>query len=371
MQKYYSAQSNLKDAIFSLVGKKAKGFRFNYEDSVYNRIFDKLELNKNYLDENGQPTGKLNIIDYNVRLSPFSYHLNNRLQPAHHLIVPDGQTSYKFWKKMELSNDTSLQNYNIMLPGFAGTVKANLLTKPLEEKMLNPGFLPTLSEEEELDYKNRHVEPINKSLLFVGDFTSVTSASALRTCIYYNEVRTSMFRYGGVKFLAWTTPNEVLKYFGPVGSIHRRTNALMANLYSDLRMIACTEILKNPKASKIISEMDFIPLPYNDAEGEICLVEFQSNHNKYDIKFQDELHLIIHKLFCTPGCALRERLSVLGPGAEEYFQDRVPDTILDKKISVITDQEYVDFSETYYYWPFKPNTGLETYGNQDTFFDVD
>lgn len=370
MQKFYSSQKSVKGAIDALSGKKIKGLRFNYDKQIYDEIFDKVNMRNTYMDGKGNPTGKLNIIDYNVRLSPMTYYLNTIFEPEHHLIYPDGQAAFKFWKKMEI-DDSEMKNIHVLQSSVANTVKANLLTKPLLEKLINPSFLPTLSTEEEEKYKKLHQEPVNDTILFVGDFTSSTHAGALRTCIYYNEVRTSMFRYGGVKFLAWTTPNEVLKYVGPLGSIHRRTNSMMANLYSDIRIIACSEKLSNPKALRLVGEMDTVKLPADDVNGEVCLLELQSNHNKYDIKFHDELHLIIHKLFCTPGALLDEKLHVLGPGAEEHLRKHVPKAVLGKKISTITNQEFVDLSETYFYWPFKPNTNLETYGNQESFFDTE
>lgn len=368
MQKFYSSQKSVKGALEALADKKIKGIRFNYDKSVYAEIFEKVNMKRTYMDRNGNPTGRLNIIDYNTRLSPMTYHLNTVFEPEHHLIYPDGQAAFKFWKNMEIE-ELEMKNIHVLQTSVASTVKANLLTKPLQEKLINPSFLPTLSDEEEQKLKEEHIEPVNDTILFIGDFMSSTHAGALRTCIYYNEVRTSMFRYGGVKFLAWTTPNEVLKYVGPLGSIHRRTNAMMANLYSDIRIIACSEKLSNPKAMRLVGEMDTVKLPFNELDGEVCLLELQSNHNKYDIKFHDELHLIIHKLFCTPGALLDEKLHVLGPGAEEYLRSNVPQEVLHKKISMITNQEFVDLSEIYFYWPFKPNTSLETYGNQDSFFD--
>lgn len=374
MQKFYQAQTGVRSALKAAATGKIKGLRFNYDDGVYEQILDRLGLGKTYLDEAGQPTGRLNILDYNVRLSPLTYHLNRTLGPQHHLLYPDGQGAYRFWQRMEAGGgdgDGEMQNCHVMAPGMTATVKANLLTRPLEQQLFTPSFLPPLAPPEEEQWRARAQEPVNRTLLFVGDFVSSTAAGALRTCLYYNEVRTSMFRYGGVKFLAWTTPNEVLKYLGPLGSIHRRTNSLMANLYADVRVVACTQALKNPKAVRLLGEMDYVPLPDSGLDGEVCLVEFQSNHNKYRVRFPDELHLIVHKLFCTPGAVLADKLHVLGPGAEEYLRAHVPAAVLQKKISMITNQEFVELSEAYYYWPFKPNTSLETYGGQESFFDVD
>ncbi|GAV28608.1 hypothetical protein PMKS-002081 [Pichia membranifaciens] len=348
MQKFYSSQKSVKGALDALADKKIKGIRFNYDKSVYAEIFEKVNMKKTYMDSKGKPTGRLNIIDYNTRLSPMTYYLNIGFEPEHHLIYPDGQAAFKFWKNMEIE-ELDMKNIHVLQTRVASTVKANLLTKPLQEKLINPSFLPTLSAQEEQKLKEEHKEPVNDSILFVGDFMSSTHAR--------------------VKFLAWTTPNEVLKYVGPLGSIHRRTNAMMANLYSDIRIIACSEKLSNPKAMRLVGGMDTVKLPFNELDGEVCLLELQSNHNKYDIKFHDELHLIIHKLFCTPGALLDEKLHVLGPGAEEYLRSNVPQEVLQKKISMITNQEFVDLSEIYFYWPFKPNTSLETYGNQDSFFD--
>lgn len=369
MQKFYSAQTTVKGAVDAITGKKIKGLRMNYDEKIYDQIFDKIQMKKHYLKPNGEPTGNLNIIDFNVRLSPMTYYMNQKLKPQHHLIYPDGQAAYKFWNQTA-SNDEEMRNIHV-IESKISTVKANLLTKPLERKIIDPRYLPVPTKDEEIKLREERKEPVNPSLLFVGDFISSTNAGALRTCIYYNEVKTSMFRYGGVKFLAWTKPNEVLKYLGPLGSIHRRTNAMMANLYADLKIIACSETFQNPKAQKLLGDLDFVALPYSDHEGEICLVEIQPNHYKFDIKFQDELHLIIHKLFCTPGATLREKLHVLGPGAEEYLAAQISPELLEKKISMITDAEFVMLSEIYYYWPFKPNTSLETYGSQESFFDTD
>ncbi|TID25428.1 hypothetical protein CANINC_002964 [Pichia inconspicua] len=370
MQKFYASQKSFSGALEALKTKKIKGFRFLYDESIYDEIFDRVGINETYLSENGTPTGKLNILDYHVRLSPMTYLLNKRLSPQNHLIIPDGQAATKFWERIK-DNTDDLINSHVFSTGISTTVKANLLTKPLKENKFSPEFLPAYSETEiEHLYKVRK-EPVNNTILFIGDFMSTTQASALRTCIYYNEVKTSMFRYGGVKFLAWTTPNEVLKYVGPLGSIHRRTNSLMANLYADVRVVACTENMKNPKAMKHLGDSNFVKLPYNEFEGEVCLVEFQSNHFKYKIDHQDELHLIIHKLFATPGALVVEKLHVLGPGAEEYLRAQLDPSILNKKVSLLTEEELIKISEEYYYWPFKPDTNLETYSNQDSFFDND
>lgn len=368
MQKFYASQKSFSGALDALKTKKIKGFRFLYDDSIYYQIFDRVGIKETYLSQDGTPTGKLNILDYHVRLSPMTYLLNKMLCPQNHLIIPDGQAATKFWEKVK-NNTDDLVNFHVLPTGISTTIKANLLTKPLQENKFSPQYLPTYSKEEEKRFYITKKEPVNSTILFIGDFMSSTQASALRTCIYYNEVKTSMFRYGGVKFLAWTTPNEVLKYMGPLGSIHRRTNALMANLYSDVRVIACTENMKNPKAMKLLGDVDFVKLPYNELEGEVCLVEFQSNHFKYRIDYQDELHLIIHKLFATPGALVKEKLHVLGPGAEEYLSAHLELETLNKKVSYLTEEELVKISEEYFYWPFKPNTSLETYSNQDSFFD--
>lgn len=370
MQKFYAAHNTVRDAVHGSMQKTIKGLRLGYSKEIYDQIFDKLELKKNYLKSNGESTNELNIIDYNVRVSPMTYYLNKLLKPKHHLIYPDGKGATKFWDRI-METDDELINVHIMKNNVTTTIKANLLTQPLKDKLIEPKYLPEPTNEEISKYYLQRREPLNNSLLFIGDFVSVTNSTALRTCIYYNEVKTSMFSYGGIKFLAWTTPNEILKYLGPMGSIHRRTNSLMANLYSDIKVIACSDKLKNAKAQRLFAELDdYIKLPTSEVEGEICLIELQSNCYKFNIKFHDELHLIIHKLLCAPGAILRDKLHVLGPGAEDYLKDLIPIETLNKKMSMITEQEFVDLSEVYYYWPFKPDTSIETFSTSDTFFDT-
>lgn len=348
MHKFLLQRSTVLEASKKAMELKVPAARLCYDDSVFQSIIEKLKLRETY----PRSSESLNIIDFNVKISPFSQHLNTTLQPKHHLIFPDGLTCYKFWKRME-TEDSSLSNITVSSPAIAKTAKANILTEPLKEGWINPQF-------------ENDPTKINQTLLFVADFTLPSTATAFRNCLYYNEVGTSMFRYNGVKFLTWTKPHEILKYIGPLGTIHRRTNSLMANLYSDIKVIAYSNNDKIVKIDDIFGRYDPLKLPESKIEGDICLVEFQSNYAKYDIKFPEELHFIIHKLLCSPGNILKHKLHVLGPDGEAYFSKELPEDLLNKKMSFIENEEFIKISEIYYYWPFKPNIQLESYMTNDT-----
>lgn len=364
MQKLYNSCSSVSGLVAAMRKTPVKAMRFGYDEETTAAILDNIHLD-------AYKTGEVNIIDYNARGSPISLMLNERLKPKHHLVYPDGKSAFKFWERMVGTGE--LVNLHVTDPPIANTIKANTLTKPLQKQWLEPRFL-TL-EELHTDTYGPGMTPVNDSLLFIADFSSTANAGSLRTALYYNEVTTCIFRYSGVKFLAWSKPTEVLKYLTDVGTMHRRTNSLMANLYCDVRLVACSETIVNDKARRMIDGIrekhHVVSLKEQFAKDEYCLIEFQSNHNKYKIEHPDELHLCIHKLFSAPGAMVKDILHTLGPGSTEYLCTKIPEDVLNKKVSNVTNQEFVNISEAFWEWPFKPDINLDLFNDQEHFTEDD
>lgn len=364
MQKLYTSCSSVSEVITSARNAPLKAMRFMYNEETNDAILKNIQLDI-------YQTGKVNIIDYNARGAPLSLLLNQQLKPKHHLVYPDGKSAFKFWERMIGTGE--LVNLHVTDPPIANTLKANTLSKPLKMNWLEPRFL-TAEELQTKEY-GPGKSPINETLLFIADFTSTANAGSLRTALYYNEVTTCMFRYSGVKFLAWSKPTEVLKYLTGVGTMHRRTNSLMASLYSDVRLIACSETISNDKARRMIDGIKetnhVVSLKEPFSKDEYCLIEFQSNHNKYKINYPDELHLCIHKLFSAPGAMVKDVLHTLGPGAADYLSTKISNEVLVKKVSHVTNQEFVDISEAFWGWPFKPDINLDLFNDQEHFNEED
>lgn len=363
MQKLYNSCGSLKELVSHCRSTPLKSLRFMFDEKAYEAIMEKIDFRV-------YGEGKVNIIDYNNRVSPLTLHLNAKLKPKHHLIYPDGKGAFKFWERIINDDADGLVNVHITDPPIANTIKANIMVNPIKNKWLEPRFLT--QQELKTDVYGPGRTPVNESLLFVADFTSTANANCLRNALYYNEVQTCMFRYSGVKFLAWAKPSEVLKYITDVGTLHRRTNSLMAGLYSDVRLIACSKKLSSARAEKMIQIYretdDYVEI--EDPTGEeYCLIEFQSNHNKYKIEHQDDLHFCIHKLFASCGSKLKDKLHTLGPGAEDYLSKILPQDMLEKKISDLSNQDFVDISDAFWGWPFKPDINLELFNEQDHFND--
>lgn len=364
MQKLYQASGSVAEVIAAARQQPLRAIRFMYDDETYEQIWSNVDFHR-------YPQGEVNIIDYNARGSPLSLMMNQRLCPKHHLVYPEGKSAARFWERMMQGSE--MTNLHVADQPIANTLKANTLTRALKEKWLEPRFLS--DAELYTDVYGPGKGPVNESLLFVADFSSTANAGSLRTALYYNEVTTCMFRYSGVKFLAWTRPMEVLKYLTGVGTMHRRTNSLMAGLYNDVRLVACSEHVTNTKARKMIDNVraksNVVTLKETFPKDEYCLIEFQSNHNKYKIEHPDELHLCIHKLFSAPGAKVRDVLHTLGPGAGEYLSVQIDERVLDKKVSHVTNEEFVAISDAFWGWPFKPDINLDLFNDQEHYSEED
>ncbi|QPG75446.1 hypothetical protein FOA43_002801 [Brettanomyces nanus] len=315
-----------------------------FEKDIYTEILDKLDLKCQY----PQASKTLGIIDYHTGFTPFSYFLETELNPKHHVLFPESVAASKFWKHM-ISKDPNCKGM-IMDDDQANRVlKHSFLNKVLEKGELEP--------KEETD-----LSKVNQSALITGNFVDSSGGDSLRILLFFNQMKTSIFQFNNVKLLSWMPSSDALKFIGPLGSRHRRSNALMTNLFCNVNVIAYSNFDNKKSVDGILGKYKkAVKLPQISGQKDVCLMEFQSSYDKYKIQFPDELHLVIHKLLISPSNKIIDNLHTLGPGAEEYLETKIDPEVLQKTAPNITEQEFIDISEAYYYWPFKPNTQLETY----------
>ncbi|VEU20628.1 DEKNAAC101407 [Brettanomyces naardenensis] len=339
-----AVQSSSFPQAISLIQQNHLSPKLFFDPQTYSKIFQKLSLKDQY----PRSSQSLCIIDYHVGFTPFSYFLHKELHPAHHVIFPDSVAANKFWTQM-LLKDPDCKDMVIDETQANTVLKHNFLNRSLE--------LGHVVAVEQTD-----LTKVNDSILLTGNFVDTSGGDSLRILLFFNQMKTSVFQYNNVKFLAWLPASESLKFIGPIGSRHRRSNALMTNLFANVDVVAYSNYGKKKSVSRVLDEYkDAVKLPQIPGQKDVCLMEFQSNYSKYDIKFPDELHLIIHKMLISPSNKLIDNLHLLGPGAKEYLETKLDPELLQKPAPNITEQEFIDISEAYYYWPFKPNVHLETY----------
>lgn len=315
-----------------------------FSQPTYKKIFDRLKLKKQYPNASNE----LSVIDFHASFAPSTYLLNKELKPKHYALFPANLAASRFWAEMK-KKDPRCRNMVIDLDQTSRVLKHNFLNNVLANKDIEPKEQTDLSK-------------LNQSVLLVGNFIDSTGPDSLRILLFFNQVKTSVFQYNNVKFLAWMPSADALKFIGPLGSRHRRANALMANLFTNVDVIAYSNEGKKKSVSIIMDKYkDAVKLPRIPGQKDSCLMEFQSNYSKYNIRFPEELHLIIHKLLISPSNKIIDNLHTLGPGAKEYLEPMLDPKMLQKTAPNITEQEFIDISEAYYYWPFKPNTQLETF----------
>ncbi len=339
------AQAKTYPDAMKIIKEKNVDTKLFFDQDTFAKIFKRLNLRKQYPSS----SEKLNIVDVCTSFSPFAYYMHQELNPKNHVLYPESPSAGAFWKQIT-DKDPLMRDVKVDLGQANKLLKHSFIRKALNEKWITPREQTDLSK-------------INDTLLLVGTFMGFTGSRSLRVLLFFNQMKTSIFQFNNVKFLAWMQPSECLKFIGPMGSRHRRSNALMTNIFSDVKVIAYSNFSKYRPAERYLTKLypDAIQLPAMTARKDACLVEFQSNYSKFDIKYPDELQVLIHKMLICPSNRVVDNLYTLGPGAEDYFKKHLSDDLLQKVLPYVTEEEFVKMSEVYYYWPFKPNTELEMF----------
>ncbi|GMG19999.1 unnamed protein product [Ambrosiozyma monospora] len=318
-----------------------------YSEEWHHMLFDRIKLKDTYKDADKH----LNVIDLCNPVSPMTFAIEDHLKPKNHLIVPNSQSSLKNWKKF-METDPECSNFTLA-KYFSTSVNNKFLDLPIADGYVDPQMQPD--------------KKVNDSLLILGNFRGTLNQVLFRKLLYFNSLGICFFTYGNVKMLGWMYCKDVCKYVAPIGDAKRRNNTVLGELYSDIRIIAYEEPEKKveryfqnlPGATKLtgyrLSQKLASP---NDA---ICLVEFQSNQNKYDMDHPDVVHYIVKKLYMLKSSPVAQCLATLGPGSEEYFVSALPQEILNKYNSDLTIEEILYITQVFMDWPFKPDLNVELY----------
>lgn len=325
-----------------------------YEKPVYDEVFQKLQLKSQYSDA----SNRLNIIEYHGNYSPFSYYLNEELKPKNYLMFTQNKMAYKWWDTLK-GKDSSLDRITLNREQESLPVRHSFLRNSLKEGVIDPDF-------------DKGPGKVNQSLLLTSNCVDFCGPTTQRLFLFFNQEKTSLFRYNKVKYLAWLPASELMRYCAPLGNGKRRTNTLMATLFSDVKVHAYSNFA-NKTFAKNWDELfpDAIQLPRAPDRKDSCLMEFQSNYEKYTIDHPKELQLVIHKLYTGQGKKVKELLPLLGGGAEEFLEKEIDPAILEKTPTNVTEEEFIEISDAFYNWPFKEDINLETFLTAPMFKEED
>ncbi|KAG7710027.1 hypothetical protein KL930_002228 [Ogataea haglerorum] len=325
-------------------GRSSTKIPFSQETN--HEIFEKLDLKNQYKD----PSEKLHIVDYNTGFNSFVYDLNHYLHPRFHLLIPNSAAMHRFWKRLH-DNDPLCRNFYLFQEDPRSLRHYN------SEELINSGKIV-------LD--RNPAEKVNQTLLITGSYITTSDKSKVRSMLYFNQMRLAWYKYPKVKSLFWLRPADALKYLGIMGSRFRQTNSVVATAFGEVNVIAYSNFEKQKSVTRCMRQYpNAIELPKMPQHEDLMLVEFQSNQDKYKIEHMPEFTLVLHKLFMLPSYKVVQNLHFLGPGADEYFKQVLPASVLECRICDLPIEELVEISNLYFRWPFKPMTDLELYLESD------
>ncbi|GME99765.1 unnamed protein product [Ambrosiozyma monospora] len=305
---------------------------------------------------------KLNVVNLCNPVSSLTFAIQDHLKPKNHLIVPNSRSAFNIWEKLKdtdpVCSDFTLSKY------YSASVNNNFLNLPIADGYVDPQAQPD--------------KKVNDTLLVLGNFRGTGNQVLFRKLLYFNTLGVCFFAFGNVKMLGWMYCKDVCKYIAPIGDAKRRNNTILGEIYSDIKVIAYEEPEKKveryfqnlPGATKLTGyRLSKRLAPPNEA---ICLVEFQSNQNKYDMDYPEVVHFIVKKLYMLKSSPVAHCLAWLGPGAQEYFASKLPQELLNKHNNDLTIEEILHITQLYMDWPFKPDLNVELYADHNiTVYNMD
>ncbi|ODV84230.1 hypothetical protein CANARDRAFT_201502 [[Candida] arabinofermentans NRRL YB-2248] len=313
-----------------------------FDEETNKRIIDRLKLKETYPDA----SNTLSIAELQANYNSLTYWIHQELKPKHHTLFAAPSISYLFWDGITKS-DPTCENMHLA-PNQGNKATQIFIDEQIAEGHLDPQVESTPGK-------------VNQTLLVHGNYVHKDMQALFRYLIYFNSIQEGVFKYGNVKLLAWLTPTDVLKYTG-ITSQYRKSNSFIANCYADIDVIAYSNSKKDKKVERSLSLFkDAIKLPEKEGQPDVCLIEMQSNHNKCNVKHQEEFDFVVHKLCMLSATPISSSCKLLGPGADEYFAEVLPQNILKKSAADLTEHEMALISEEFYLWPFKPDFRMELY----------
>lgn len=316
--------------------------KFLATPSVYDKIFNKLQLEKTYGD-----CKDLKVLDLYPGPAQQSLIFHNRYKPKQHLLLDNRIKFVKFWE--ENLNSIPFQRINL---------------DPYDWKT----YLYLIDETKQFEPEKQSRDHINNKLLVMANLTDKKMEGLVMQ--WYNCIgqRNWIYRFGRVKMLLWVSTTTAIKLLALPGYSIRQKCSVVRETFTNTKLIALTE---DKEAKNIPDEVilrdDPIWINHNDtlptkADGnpmallEIDPLDFEVNKEIWDYVTQN---LMI--LRQTP---LIESIESLGPGALDYYTKTInnPD-FMKKKPNSLSAKDYLNIADLFEKWPFKPDIYLNFYSH--------
>ena len=308
------------------------GFKYLWNPTVYNKIFDKLDLTKTY-----KHPEELKVLDLYPGVGIQSAIFYNKYCHRQYSLLEKRSSLYKFLNaKFEGSPLQILKR-----DPYDWSTYSNLID---EERI----FVPEVQSSDH----------INDKFLTVANVTGEGSEGLIMQWLSCIGNKNWLYRFGKVKMLLWMPSTTARKLLARPGMHSRSKCSVVREAFTDTKLIAISDAneLKGFD-SQCIEEWD--PILFSAAEiwptkgKPIALVEMDPIDFDFDVDNWDYVtrHLMILKR--TP---LNTVMDSLGHGGQQYFNSRITDKDLLKKRPIdLTNDEFIYLTKLFMEWPFKPD----------------
>ncbi|SCU93847.1 LADA_0G05160g1_1 [Lachancea dasiensis] len=319
------------------------GYRYMLNPAVHNKIFDKLQLHKTYLNP-----GRLKVLDLYPGPAQHSVIFNNRLKPAQHVLMdarPDFVKHIGALISDEEVNSSTIELYE------GDPYDWDSYTSMIDEhKVLTPSI--------------KGLEAIHDEFLVMANLSGMIGEGLFMQWLACIGNRNWIQRFGRVKLLVWVQESTAVKLLAKPGDQLRSKCSVVTDAFTNTKLIATMEG-RSPRDSKFNSDLlaKHEPIFFSAKDvwmpsgKPISLIEVNPNNHHVDLDNFDYVtkHLLILK--STP---LSSALDSLGHGGKEYFRSVIRDEkLLQKCPKDLTVEEFMYCTKLFDLWPFKPDIYMD------------
>ncbi|SCW01759.1 LAFE_0E06634g1_1 [Lachancea fermentati] len=311
------------------------GFKYLLNSQTHESIFQKLQIEAKYKD-----LSKLKVLDLYPGPSNHSALFVNLFKPAQYMLMdsrPD------FLRHIEsFTKGTSLQFYKH--DPYEWKSYIDLIEK---DKLFIPSIKPR--------------DLVHDECLVIANLTGMIGEGLFMQWLACIGNKNWLQKYGRIRMLVWVPESTAIKVLAKPGEQIRSKCSVVADTFTDTRLIATTNSTSLRKFnSKILEKHEPILFPTEDiwltGGKPISLLEVTPKEHNVDLDNWDYVtkHLLILK--STP---LLEALDSLGHGAKDYFTGKLDREFLKKTAKDLDTEEFLYLTNLFDKWPFKPDIYMD------------
>lgn len=316
---------------------------FLVNPSVYETIFQKLQLQKVYKDCND-----LKVLDIYAGPGQQSLIFNEKFRPKQQLLMDNRPKFTNFW-------ETHLKGSHLQLS--------------TQDPYSWESYLMLMDYQKIFVPETQDRGHIHNKFFVMANVTDKKYEGLIMQ--WYNCIgqKNWVHRYGRVQMLVWMPTATAVKLLAPPKSSARSKASLVAETFTESKLIAITDDTAATKMDKLILQQhdpimikhaDTVPNKRPQIPMSLLLITPRNvTFNK------DNWDYITKQLMIQRKTPFEDAAEALGPGGREYFTQVLQDkNFMSRNAASFSAEEFILLTDIFTNWPFKPDIFM-------SLFDVD